>query len=128
MAEDQASYLEHLERWLGYEDKVDSPQLAEGALLAKPKLHVLPKRIDSVVEEGRKNVIRNAEEQHKCAGAGKGKYIPDKDDAVRLALGVPLPSCARDEDNEEYANGYVEEPVGGRVTTVKEKVKHALGF
>lgn len=123
MAKDQASYLEHLERWLDYEDDLDSPQLAEGVLLSKPKTEVPRKRVGSFLDNKRRKQAK--EHCNQCTGGCKDKCATDRGDMARVAAGVPLPSCARDEEGEEYAGNAADT---GLVDAVKQNVKTVLGF
>ncbi|KAF2994974.1 hypothetical protein E8E13_003468 [Curvularia kusanoi] len=99
MAQDRASYLEHLERWLDYEDELASPCLAAGAQapLAKPKIaNAAPLRQckDSLVslpscardEEG-EGVAGDGEEYDGRESAGLVQTVAKK---VKTALGLKV--------------------------------------
>lgn len=95
MADDRANYLDHLERWLNYEDDLDSPQVAQGVLPAKPRAEPPPrKRVDSFVYEERRKVAHEVSEQNKCMGAPKSKCVADLGKVSRMEIVAPLPSCA----------------------------------
>lgn len=127
MADDRANYLDHLERWLNYEDELDSPQVTQGIVPPKPRAEPSQrKRVDSFVDGERRKVAHEVSEQNKRMGAPKPKCVADLGKVARMEMVAPLPSCARDEEDQRFAGGPLEEP--GLVETVAQKVKDVLGI
>ena len=125
MAEQREDYLRTLKQYLDYE--LDSPQMAEGVLPPKPKALVPRKRVDSFVEEERRRVAWQVAEENLRAGAPKAKCVADQGEVSRMYIVAALPSCARDEADEEFAGGSVESD-SGFMNVLAQGVKNVLGM
>ncbi|KAJ4330863.1 hypothetical protein N0V87_009625 [Didymella glomerata] len=93
MANYRKQYLDHLERWLNYEEESSTPPIVEDGKIPPTKKSLLP--------------------------------VPC------LPIVLPLPSCAREEASEEWANNkptleYTEAQNRGK--TVTQKIKGLLGL
>jgi hypothetical protein len=128
MSEDRATYLEHLGRWLDYEVELDSPEPADGAavLLAKPKPSPLPKRADLLIENERRKMALDVAGRNQRKGACQAKCDADLEEVKKMSIVAPLPSCARDEEDEEFAGRWMEGN-DGLVHTMTKNVKAVLG-
>ena len=130
MARDRTKYLDHLERWLNYEEDLLSPPLDDDAMAQKPVPTTKPtgivmrNRIDSFVgEECVKNALDVVKESE-ANGVTKSKCITELGKATRITV-IPLPSCARDENDEGYAGSSFVPPSN---ETIMQKVKNVLGM
>lgn len=127
MSEDRVTYLEHLGRWLDYETESDSPEKVDGAAisLAKTKPSPTPKSADSLIEEERRKMALDVAELNRREGASKAKCDADLEEVKKMPIVAPLPSCARDEEGEEFAGRWMEGH-DGLMQTVTKKVKAVL--
>jgi hypothetical protein len=108
MAGDRAKYLDHLERWLNYEESSSSPRLdddvkADMSLPTnKPTDIVTRNRIDLFVDEYCVNIALEVAKENETNGATKSKCVAVLGKVTRMPIGTLLPSCARDEGDERY--------------------------
>lgn len=128
MSEDRETYLEHLGRWLNYEAELKAPEPAHGAASPlKPKPLPMPKGADSLIEDERRMMASDVAEQNQREGVSKARRDADLEEVKTMSIIAPLPSCARDEEGEEYAGRWMESH-DGLVHTVTKKVKAVLGL
>jgi hypothetical protein len=112
MAGDRAKYLDHLERWLNYEESSSSPPLdddvkADMSVPTTKPLDIMTRnRIDSFVDECCKNIALDVTKENGTNGATKSKCVAVLGKVTRMPIGTLLPSCARDEGDEKYAGGF----------------------
>ncbi|KAF9698248.1 hypothetical protein EKO04_003355 [Ascochyta lentis] len=129
MAEEKATYLDHLERWLNYEDELDSPPLAEGVNAQTVAEPVVRERVDSFVESERSRVALDVAKENMLKRAAKSKQVADLGKISRLDVRFPLPSCAKDEDDEDWADDRaLRETKAARFHSVVGKIKNVLGL
>jgi hypothetical protein len=118
MAGDRAKYLDHLERWLNYEESSSSPRLDDdddvkahmSVPTTKPIDIVTQNRIDSFVDEYCVNIALDVTKENGTNGATKSKCVAVLGKVTRMPIGTPLPSCARDEGDKRYAGGLFRAP------------------
>ncbi|KZM21403.1 uncharacterized protein EKO05_0006161 [Ascochyta rabiei] len=129
MAEEKATYLDHLERWLNYEDALDSPPLADGMNTEKVAQPVVHKRVDSFIASDHPGAALEAAEEDARDVAAKLKRTADNDNVTRLDVQFPLPSCARDEADQGWADDRaLREMKAAQACSVVQKVKNVLGL
>lgn len=128
MAEEQETYLNHLERWLNYEDELDSPPLAHGVIAKTAGDSVQRTRHDSFINEGRPKVALEVAAQKATKLAAKSEQVSDARKFSNVRVRFPLPSCARDEADEQYAGGEELDNQREPASTMVQKVKNVLGL
>ncbi|KAF1924741.1 uncharacterized protein M421DRAFT_95278 [Didymella exigua CBS 183.55] len=129
MAADRKAYLDHLARWLDYEEESSTPPpVVDGTALPpkKPNQPKPRKRVDSFVDEARREIARDVAKRNQMNGATLLKYDADLATVSRMEIVAPLPSYARDDEDEGFADGPSEEP--GLMRTMSQKVKDFLGI
>lgn len=129
-------YLDHLERWLNYEEESSAPPIVEEGK-TPPRKEPLPpkprKRVDSLgfIDEARCDIAREVTKKNLLGGAARSKCVADQGKVSRMPIVLPLPSCARQEASEERAAseatlGFIEVQNQGK--TVKQKIRSLLGL
>ena len=129
MSADRAKYLDHLSRWLNYEEACSTPLLADDAgaqnHVVVRKVVVQRRRVDSVLDVGaeRAKIGIEVDKMNEARGSAKAKRVADMGKVSRLPIVVPLPTCARDEGSEEDAGGGFDPN-----ETMLQRVKNVLGL
>ena len=127
MSDDRAKYLDHLSRWLNYEESCSTPLLADDA---EAQNHIVVRKVvqrrraDSLldVEAERAKIGIAVDKMNEARGCAKSKRVADEGKVSRLPIVVPLPSCARDEGSEEDAGGGFDPN-----ETMLQRVKNGVG-
>lgn len=82
--------------------------------------------MDSFVDEARREVARIVAEQNRLSGAARSKCIADLGKVSRMEIVAPLPSCARDEEDEGFAGRPLEKP--SLLQIAAKKLRDVLGI
>jgi hypothetical protein len=82
------------------------------------------------IDEARREIAREVAKKNQLDGAVQSKCVADQGKVPCLPIVLPLPSCAREEASEEWANNkptleYTEAQNRGK--TVTQKIKGLLG-
>lgn len=133
MANYRKQYLDHLGRWLNYEEDFSSPPTVEEGSKSPVKKSLSPKprkRVDSFVDEARRDIARDLARENQLNGAARSKCVADQGKVSCLSIVLPLPSM-REEASEEWASDeatleFIE--VKNQSETVTQKIKSLLGL
>ena len=139
MVSDREIYLAHLARWLEYEDTSTFPPLArsltaqqsvdaKGFAAAQKALKLDScNRVDSLVDTESPMAVLVIAEGHTLKSGVKLKQVASAYKVLRMNVPFPLPSYERNEADEQFADGLVEEmDSGARLVRIVVQSKECL--